>query len=201
MTPSRAEPSRAEPSRGVTGRGARHGVSEVWTVARVAALRVHWDSPLSIASIARAMGLTKGCVIGKVRRLRLATRPCPIIRSNARVPGSPVRRSATLAAASPIETAVAVAAAPEPAVPSETVRAETVFRSLRPVPCCWQFERAGRPRYVSCDAPSRPGSSYCPAHHARAFARRDAGAGAAPGQLPPPLPGTSARAADSGWHR
>jgi hypothetical protein len=56
---------------------------QVWTEEQIATLRGHWDAGLSAQQIARRLGMTKGAVIGKARRLRVPARPSPIRRSDA----------------------------------------------------------------------------------------------------------------------
>ena len=54
-------------------------ISHQWTSERVAELSKLWASGLSASEIGRQLGITKNSVIGKARRLDLATRRAPSV--------------------------------------------------------------------------------------------------------------------------
>ena len=51
-----------------------------WPADRIAKLRIGWRRGLSTAAIGRRLGVSKGSVLGKARRLGLPPRPSPIAR-------------------------------------------------------------------------------------------------------------------------
>ena len=54
---------------------ALEAIETVWTQERVERLEEFWASGMSAALIARALGVTRSAVIGKVHRLNLPERP------------------------------------------------------------------------------------------------------------------------------
>ena len=54
---------------------ALEAIETVWTQERVERLKEFWASGMSAALIARALGVTRSAVIGKVHRLNLPERP------------------------------------------------------------------------------------------------------------------------------
>lgn len=50
----------------------------LWPEERGQRLRAMWDEGLSVNEIARRLGVSRGSVVGKVRRLDLPARPSPI---------------------------------------------------------------------------------------------------------------------------
>jgi GcrA cell cycle regulator len=142
-----------------------------WTGERDARLRALWmqDAPrLSTREIGLAMGLTKNAIVGRAQRLGLPGRPSPILPPVGKPDGATpaanqaprrfdARRTATLR---PAPAAVAPVALAMPALPARLV-------ASRPARACRYI--AGQPAGLAtlyCDAPTRPGSSYCPHHHA-----------------------------------
>ena len=57
-----------------------------WTVADIRTIRRMWAAGKAGSEIARRLNRSKNSVIGKVRRLRLASRPSPIVRAVRVVP-------------------------------------------------------------------------------------------------------------------
>ena len=51
---------------------------QLWPEERGQRLRAMWDEGLSVNEIARRLGVSRGSVVGKVRRLDLPSRPSPI---------------------------------------------------------------------------------------------------------------------------
>lgn len=51
---------------------------QLWPEERGQRLRAMWDEGLSVNEIARRLGVSRGSVVGKVRRLDLPARPSPI---------------------------------------------------------------------------------------------------------------------------
>jgi GcrA cell cycle regulator len=136
-------------------------------------LRARWAAGETTLAIAEAMGLTKNQVIGRAHRLGLPARPHPIRRAEGGAPRTP--RPAPKAARAAGAGAGASAPSPRPSpAPRERERAPAVPAVLaRTARCCWPVwpNGAGRehPEYGRyCGAPALLGSSYCPAHHARA---------------------------------
>lgn len=54
------------------------GASGIWTPALVGQLRELWDQGLSTEKIGRRLGVSKGAVVGKANRLKLAGRGSPL---------------------------------------------------------------------------------------------------------------------------
>jgi GcrA cell cycle regulator len=150
-----------------------------WTDDRDTQLRALWtqdDPRLSTRKIAERMGMTKNAIVGRARRMKLPGRPSPILPPVLKPDGAtpaanqaPRRfhpqRAATLRPASEL-AAPELAAPAAPALPALPAR----LMASRPARACRYI--AGQPAglaTVYCDAPTRPGSSYCPHHHARCW--------------------------------
>lgn len=169
-----------------------------WPAERVAQMLALVAEGHSYLEVSRRMGLTKGAVAGRMSRLDLPKQPSPIKRSAdpahvkrqdrpkcaPKTTLPPVaalvsRRVATPSAQaapaglikSPITTASAPVQSrgsqPRPAMPPAAVRA-------RVSACQWLMGE--RRAYVTCDAPTLPGKSYCGPHCKSAYT--------APGPLP-----------------
>lgn len=138
----------------------------IWTEPLVARLRELWAKDYSTAAIGRVMGLTKNQVVAKAHRLRLPGRPSPI--------------RAPAAERAPVPKRPAQPAVPPPIVPPRPAAAP--LRRLfgaGPAPsphraCQWIEGEAAGAASRFCLAPTQPGSSYCPAHHARCHVAREA---------------------------
>jgi len=110
-----------------------------------------WLEGASLSVVAAALGTSRNAVAGKVHRLKLASRPSPIIRGVGK-PKPPV---------------------PEPPapVPEPVVTPPTVVRVARRggARCQWPFGDPGRPGFRFCGGPVAVGRPYCPEHVALAY--------------------------------
>jgi hypothetical protein len=115
----------------------------IWARSAVERLRQLWASGVPAAQIAAAIGASKHGVLGKARRLSLALRGSPIVRH--------------------------AAPRPRPAPRGEAVQRLAV--SLWPPPrrCQWIAGEPSADDGCKCGRPVRPASSYCAAHHRRAW--------------------------------
>lgn len=156
------------------GRAGRPRVFLGWTPEAIRELRDLWaDEALSASEIGRRLGTSKNAVISKANRLRLPSRPSPIVRGYPSRPRGPRKSGAVTLAPLP-------AAAPRPVVvPVERVAPEPVVvrpRRLARGTCCWPegeprsagFRFCGAPRELRADGTERP---YCAAHAGRAYLR------------------------------
>lgn len=133
-----------------------------WDEARDARVRDLWmqDSPrLSTHQIGVALGLSKNAIVGRAHWLGLPGRPSPILSPRTAAEPAPKPRGAP-----PVRvTLPRPALSPAPARPALPAR----LAGSRPGRSCRFI--AGSPAglaTVYCDAPTQPGSSYCPHHHA-----------------------------------
>jgi GcrA cell cycle regulator len=164
-----AQPQRETPDLGALcpalGGGSQAGArdSRAWSRERDAALIAMWtEQALSAAEIGRRLGISKNAVIGRSHRLRLPSRPSPIIRRNdiakpSREPAAPAR--ALEPAARPAAVEPLPVASPEP---QERLRDS----------CRWP---TGHPRtadFAFCGEPCSIGKPYCEEHCRRAYVRR-----------------------------
>jgi GcrA cell cycle regulator len=137
--------------------------SRPWTRERDEALIVMWtEQGFSAAEIGRRLGVSKNAVIGRSHRLRLPSRPSPIIRRDD-VP-APVRERLPQArapepAARPAPAAVVAMPPPEPQ--------ERLHGS-----CRWPIGHPRTAEFAFCDEPCSAGKPYCEAHCRRAYIRR-----------------------------
>ena len=156
-----------------------------WTDFAVASLRSFWNDGLSTSAIGRALNLSKNAVIGKVHRLDLPARPCPIRRASEReqkricksrplvslppltapvglAPNSDARETGTETRNDTLATPVA---SPPPFIPS--IRRPT----YRVSQCCWPIGDPRTPTFRFCDDSSLPGKPYCAAHASTAYVK------------------------------
>ena len=147
-----------------------------WTNERDAQLRALWDAGETTMEIGRRMGITKGSVIGRARRLRLTPRPSPIKIDQSVKPcaSSSARLEAGRDANFLRHTRPAAQSRPSAGEPGAAAATALCFSSLNspevvPDPprvfwgrkCCWP----------GCDDPVRANarglaSPYCVAHFA-----------------------------------
>ncbi len=164
---------------GLTVRG--HAGAE-WTPAMHDLLRQCWAAGTTAREIAAditamaGVKITKGAVIGKVRRLDLPPRANPSKAGRVVIPRRPrvrkqvnARRMASVAAPAPLK-AVPLHIVPDaPAID----RPATVFRSPRPGCCTWpMWGDRERPTHVYCDAPAGGKLRWCPQHMALGTSKR-----------------------------
>lgn len=119
-----------------------------WPATKEAQLRELWALGMTGAAIARRLDVTPNAVVGKAHRLKLEARPSPIPR-----PGYVPPRVAN--AKRPNRDRV-VAAPPPPVV-------MPVVGSVGRTKTC-QWIEGSRRQWLTCDAASAPGMSWCPAH-------------------------------------
>jgi len=149
-----------------------------WTDARVAQLTQLWTAGVSASGIAEALDdVSRSAVLGKLHRLRLlggrATASAP--RRYDGPIGAP--EGAPLAPVAPRE--VRAASPPAPPEPPKAPWREAAFAPLPgTTPRNWLSRGFGECAYpvggdgealMSCCAPAKARSAYCPAHHAIAF--------------------------------
>ena len=133
--------------------------------------RVHWPSAreaqllellerrdLSASGIADRLGVTKNAVIGKVHRMKMTiTRklpPGPVV-ARVRVRWPPAKQR-------PLPHAVAPPAPIEPAA-----FLARLIEDIGAGEC--RYPHGDYPPFLYCAQPTKPGSPYCPFHHARCF--------------------------------
>ena len=76
-----------------------------WTDKAIANLRTHWAAGLSTKAIGIKLSCTKNAVVGKKNRLKLPSRPDPILRNGPVKPAKPVRARAGVATLGPLTIA------------------------------------------------------------------------------------------------
>lgn len=124
-------------------------------------LRHRWEVLKEPASaIALAMNTSKNSIVAKACRMQLSARPSPISR---KPPGELVQR--------PLERTglLTLGQQHEPTVETG------LFQPCRT--CQWPLTTttaSGRVKFVSCDAPTSRGRSYCQEHSSKAFLRQAA---------------------------
>lgn len=121
-----------------------------WSVEQEATLREMWGRGLPASAIAAALGLSRGAITAKARRLALRERESPIKKALrlSRIRRRPHHQP-------PLSPPPSASLPPTlPIAPSKT--------------CCWVLEHTlHHVRY--CNAPAVPGKSWCAAHAARVF--------------------------------
>jgi len=142
----------------------------LWTEARVARLVELWSARLSAATIAARLGdgISRSAVVGKLFRLglrRTDEQRYEAQAEGARRTGARRRATSHLARRSPPPMPVSPLPPPSPCA---------VVPRLVPLPllqrgaCRWPYEADGETRF--CGHAARGGRSYCPDHHAIAYA-------------------------------
>lgn len=156
--------------------------TQVWTEARVAALKQLCAEGLSFGDMARRLGgVSRNQVIGKVHRMGLGGRSAETTRLNSQIGSGrikglavtgrgelqpwtgPVFAGARLPARFLGEAAPLLAPAPPP----PGFPPPRPFHELAETECVWSYDDPGLGRMdemACCGAPRALGSSYCPAH-------------------------------------
>lgn len=126
-----------------------------WTPEVIVQARALWDNGVSTIKIGRAIGCSKNALVGKAHRLRWPSRPSPIKGAASRKlrKPQPVGNQPTLPPL-PHTTSSSVFAAQPPSMAGRS--------------CQW-IDGAPTRHAIFCNAPTQPGSSYCPTHHARCW--------------------------------
>jgi GcrA cell cycle regulator len=148
-----------------------------WNDCMIAALRSLWGEGLSTAEIGRRLGVTKNAVVGKARRLDLATRPSPIRQGGRPKPGRPPRAAGpTLPPLVSLQGLQVPAHTParrtEPAPP--VIRTPALVSDpakLGTGQCCWPIGDPGKKDFRFCNEPNQQARPYCPEHCAQAYVR------------------------------
>ena len=65
----------------------------VWTDDKIKKLKKLWTAGKSTAEIAKALGMSKNSIIGKVHRLELSARPSPIKTEQVPIKKAPVKKA------------------------------------------------------------------------------------------------------------
>lgn len=148
------------------------GDAKGWTEPRVALLTRMWREGLSAGEVARALGVTRNAVLGKVHRLKLsqAGRAAPARPRPCGAPPGPVRRRTGPAAARP-RARRSPPAAVEPDAPGLAT-----LLTLEAGACRWPIGDPLKPGFAFCGRAAARGS-YCEVHASRAFAGTGGGAG------------------------
>lgn len=144
----------------------------VWTDEVVEELRKMWDKGMTTGQIAKALGVTKNSIIGKVHRLCLTARPSPIKKAPAK-PEKKVAPVAKTTVKAPKGPAKQVA---EPAPIVEKVETPVEETNIPLVKldnhtCRWPL---GDPRdddFCFCGKRIKTGQTYCEEHAAIAYVR------------------------------
>lgn len=152
-------------------------MSEVWPHDRITKLRELASIPLlSAAQIGAKLGVSRHAVIGKCFRLSLALpragSKSPITRSGGRKPrAKQARPESGPRWTTPGGDYLPLEAHDESLflnIPDASTQCRLL--DLKPHSCRWPI---GEPSAMEfCGATKRPGSSYCPHHHAHALKRR-----------------------------
>lgn len=146
----------------------------VWTDEVVEELRKMWDKGMTTGQIAKALGVTKNSIIGKVHRLCLTARPSPIKKAPAKAEKkqAPATKPATTAKATKKPTKPVKEPAPV-VEKTETFVEETNIPlvKLDNHTCRWPL---GDPRdddFCFCGKRIKTGQTYCEEHAAIAYVR------------------------------
>ena len=152
-----------------------------WTPRATGVLRQLWDQGYSTRIIGEHLGCSKNSVVGKARRMNLSGRASPIVHGPRKVPKTKQRPIAlpALPSRAPLPPVILepffqlpimlppVLVMPAPAeVPARQVVALSALGS-----CCWpMWGYADKPTQEFCGAQRfRFDSSYCAAHHRKAY--------------------------------
>ena len=155
-----------------------------WTDARIAQLTRLWSQGVSAAGIAEALGdVSRSAVLGKLHRLRLL-RSRKAASAPRRFDGqtraaAPVRPGAAVLAPSAARSVGPITPPITPPVPPRSPWREAAFEPLAgTTPRPWLTREFGECAFpvggdgdqlMSCCAPVKARSGYCPTHHAVAF--------------------------------
>jgi GcrA cell cycle regulator len=147
--------------------GPNHTQSFDWTDAAIIRLKELWQAEKSMQAIARELGCTKDCIMGKAHRLDLPPRPSPIIRYAG--DDGPAPKPARMVRQGESTLPPIICDAPPP---------QGAAGALFPLPagsrartCAWPLWGFGeRPTHRYCDALRLPERSYCAAHARKAGA-------------------------------
>ena len=141
-----------------------------WSDEQIADLDRLWRRGATAGEIGRALGKTKNSVIGKAHRLKLPGRPSPIGLTRADLDKATARALEAAPAPKPkparLKPAIKVAT-PKKRRPAPT--AAPAQRNAKAIdrPCRWpMWDDIVTHKY--CGKRRQTGSSYCPAHHAKA---------------------------------
>ena len=163
-----------------------YGIDDAtWTETTIARLRELWSEGISASEIGRRLGISKNAVIGKVHRLELPGRNCPIKRNGYSRP-KPTPRTGRTSSRTTLPALQSLQQPGATTAPGARDRV-TIRRSpaaailpaappalLRPwqksQPCCWPIGEPGTSGFRYCEAGSLPGKSYCEEHYCRAYA-------------------------------
>lgn len=154
-----------------------------WDSVAEAQLREAWASGMSGEKIARAMGRTKNAVIGKIYRMKLSSRPSPIIRDG-RIPQKSHKkgggRGDKRPVARPVGGIVQEKASPELTrrlaelaasfAEREPPPPETRFQPPRPGSCLWPMW-SGKATHEYCGCAAEFARPYCEGHARIAYVR------------------------------
>ena len=170
-----------------------------WTEAMAQLVAAFWDEGLSTAEIGRRMGVSKGCVIGKARRLGLTPRPSPIKPVDPNHPRAQeyarrklARRAVVTLPPLPSLAPHKVSVADRLGTDPSKVHTDKEYRAMaprrkRPPPeaaqapprpwdgppmCQWPIGDPRDPGFRYCSGPRQPGRPYCAEHCREAYQKR-----------------------------
>lgn len=153
------------------------------TLARMTEL---WTRGDTTNAMGRALGVSKGAVVGMVHRCHLPARPTPITRIHGPppVPRPTIAAPTTIAPTTIAPTTIAPAAI-APAIAAPAVTPNRIVKPVTPPaapqrptfkhrgriePCCWVMVTGARTRLpIYCTDDSLPGLPYCGEHAASAY--------------------------------
>ncbi len=138
----------------------------IWSPEALRELRELWSEGLSASKIADTMGTTKDSIVGKVRHLRLPSRPSPI-------QPTPQPRTRAIPRA-PAQTLGALALLPAAATPAPPPASRCQWPTWTDKDAAyWSDLRAGHAPCCGAPVTTRPGPdgpvrvSYCATHYKR----------------------------------
>jgi GcrA cell cycle regulator len=146
----------------------------VWTDEVVEELRKMWDKGMTTGQIAKALGVTKNSIIGKVHRLCLTARPSPIKKAPAKTEKKSAPEAKSAATTKSTKKTAKEVKEPAPVVEkAETFVEETNIPlvKLDNHTCRWPL---GDPRdddFCFCGKRIKTGQTYCEEHAAIAYVR------------------------------
>jgi len=138
-----------------------------WTDAAIAKARAMWTEGKSATEIGRELGVSRSAVLGKLHRLGLTGFTIRKRKSPHRSYGGVVLARTMAARTKKPATVVAEKAPPSlPATPPiDAAPLRLTLLQLQRHQCHAVTDLTAQALY--CGHPVRPGSAYCPAHHAR----------------------------------
>lgn len=133
----------------------------MWADEKVRELKDAWVDGLSPGEISRKIGMSKRAVACKASRLKLKPRSA---RSRLKARGRRINRAFTGSHRQPDQVAK-----PTPIVEDPSDIAGVSLLDKEHGECSWPVGDPRSPDFGFCGSETKPGSSYCEKHHARAY--------------------------------